>query len=385
MIRSGISSIIFISGHLPIMREQYILQVHDRARAYSERIPMAKNRLTRREFGKMLIAGSATAVLPALTTRHAYAADTVRGGLQIGAMGALRTSLPAASSKHGITFEAKDFRDSTSVLLAIEQNELEIGNTTTQHLIRAISENIPVRWVCGWGGGYNVLVARKGLNIKPGDAVALKSLAAARKQSGKPLVIGTPTGSLQHAKLATYLKSAGVDPDKDVQIANIPFPNHPRALEAGEVDMAMTLSAFGAIAIDKGDAALFLHLFGGSFGKQEVGLIVSEKLIRDKPALVQRIVNAHVDAMKTFMGQPDKQIELERKYSRLPDSVIQMQERHFLQYNFRTNIGDIRTMASELKQLGWVKDDLSGKVSSFIDLSFAAKASGLTADELSRW
>jgi NitT/TauT family transport system substrate-binding protein len=333
----------------------------------------------------MVIAGSASLALPAVTMRQAYAADTVRSGLQIGAMGALRTSLPAVSGKHGLTFEAKDFRDSTAVLLAIEQNELEIGNTTTQHLIRAISENIPVRWVCGWGGGYNVLVTRKGLSIKAGDAAALKALAATRKQSGKPLVIGTPTGSLQHAKLATYLKSAGVDPDRDVQIANIPFPNHPRALEAGEVDMAMTLSAFGAIAIDKGDASLFLHLFGGSFGKQEVGLIVSEKLIRDKPALVQRIVTAHVEAMKTFIGQPDRQIELERKYSRLPDSVIQMQERQFLHYNFRTNIEDIRKMASELKQLGWVKDDLSGKVGGFIDLSFAAKASGLSVDELSRW
>ena len=58
--------------------------------------------------------------------------------------------------------------------------------------------------------------------------------AAVAHAAGKPLVIGTPTGSLQHAKLAIYLKSAGVDPEKDVQIANIPFPNHPRALEAGD-------------------------------------------------------------------------------------------------------------------------------------------------------
>jgi NitT/TauT family transport system substrate-binding protein len=346
---------------------------------------MTNDRLTRRGFGQSLIAASAVVAMPALVMRPAHAADTVRGGLQIGAMGALRTTLPAASSKQDITFEAKDFRDSTAVLLALEQNELEIGNTTTQHLIRAISENIPVRWVCGWGGGYNVLVSRKGLDLKKGDAAALKALAAVRKQSGKPLVIGTPTGSMQHAKLAIYLKSAGVDPEKDVQIANISFPNHPRALEGGEVDMAMTLSAFGAMAIDKGDASLFLHLFGGSFGKQEVGLIVPEKLIKDKPALVQRIVSAHVDAMKTFIGQPDKQIEFERKYSRLPDSVIQMQEREFLQYNFRTNIADIRTMANELRQLGWVKDDLTGKIGNFVDLSFAAKASGLSVAELSTW
>ena len=346
---------------------------------------MAEDRITRRDFGMALSAAVGGIALPTMLAGQAQAADTFREGLQIGAMGALRTTLPAADKKYDLAFDAKDFRDSTSVLLAIEQGELEIGNTTTQHLIRAISENIPVRWVCGWAGGYNVLVSRKGLNLTPNDTAALKSEAASRRQSGKPLLIGVPTGSMQHAKLAIYLKSIGIDPDKDVQIANIPFPNHPRALEAAEVDLAMTLSAFGAIAIEKSDAVLFLHLFGGSFGKQEVGFIVTEKLIKEKPALVQRIVTAHVDVMKTFMGQPDKQIEFERKYSRLPDAVIAMQERDFLRYNFRTNVVDLKTMARELHQLGWVKEDFGPKVDSFIDLSFAAKASGLSPAELSAW
>ena len=346
---------------------------------------MTERSITRRDFGMALSAAVGGIALPTLLAGQAQAADAFREGLQIGAMGALRTTLSAAAKQYDLAFDAKDFRDSTSVLLAIEQGELEIGNTTTQHLIRAISENIPVRWVCGWAGGYNVLVSRKGLNLTPNDTAALKSEAASRRQSGKPLLIGVPTGSMQHAKLAIYLKSIGIDPDKDVQIANIPFPNHPRALEAAEVDLAMTLSAFGAIAIEKSDAVLFLHLFGGSFGKQEVGFIVTEKLIKEKPALVQRIVTAHVDVMKTFMGQPDKQIEFERKYSRLPDAVIAMQERDFLRYNFRTNVVDLKTMARELHQLGWVKEDFGPKVDSFIDLSFAAKASGLSPAELSAW
>jgi NitT/TauT family transport system substrate-binding protein len=346
---------------------------------------MTEYRITRRDLGKLLSAAAAGFALPATLMRHAHAADTFREGLQIGAMGALRTTLPGVDKKYDLTLDAKNFRDSTSVLLAIEQGELEIGNTTSQHLIRAISENIPVRWVCGWAGGYNVLVSRKGLNLKPNDDAALKSLAVSRKQSGKPLLFGVPTGSMQHAKLAIYLKSIGIDPDKDVQIANIPFPNHPRAIEAAEVDLAMTLSAFGAISIVKGDAVLFLHLFGGKFGKQEVGFIVTEKLIKEKPALVQRIVNAHVDSIKMFMGQPDKQIEFEKKYSRLPDPVITMQEREFLHYNFRTNVADIKTMARELHELGWVKEDFTSKVDSFIDLSFVAKASGLSPAELSTW
>jgi ABC-type nitrate/sulfonate/bicarbonate transport system substrate-binding protein len=340
--------------------------------------------ISRRSFGISSLSLLALATSQEFVSR-ALAADTVRHGIQIGGLGALRTTLPAAGKKYDLTYDIKDFRDSTAVLLAVEQGELDIGNTTTQHLIRAISEGIPVAWICGWGGGYNVLVARKGLDIKQNDATALKALVASRKAAGKPLSFGVPSGSLQHAKLSVYLKSIGVDPEKDIQIANIPFPNHPRALEAGEVDMAMTLSAFGAIAINKGDAVLYLHLFGGEFGKQEVGFIVSQKLIQTKPELVQRIVSSHVDAMRLFMDQPDKQIEFEKKYSRLPDPVIAMQEREFLKYNYRTNVDDIKKMARELFQLGWVKEDLSGKVDNFVDQTFLAKATGLSKAELSKW
>jgi ABC-type nitrate/sulfonate/bicarbonate transport system substrate-binding protein len=339
--------------------------------------------MTRRQLGLALTSFAAIAGVPVVTP--AFAADTVRHGIQIGALGALRTTLPETAAQQDIKYDYKDFRDSTSVLLALEQGELEIGNTTTQHLVRAISEGIPVRWVAGWGGGYNVLVARKGLKVTPGQPASLKTLIASSKQAGKPVSIGVPTGSLQHAKLSVFLKSLAVDPEKDVQIANIPFPNHPRALEAGEVDLAMTLSAFGAIAIDKGDGFLFAHLFGSNFGKQEVGFIVTSKLIGDKPNLIQRIVNSHVAAMNMFIGKPEKQIEFEKKYSRLSDNVIDMQERQFLQYSYRTNVSDIKTMARELHQLGWVKEDYGNKVESYLDLRFLAKATGLSPTDLSQW
>src|SRR5690349_5318186 len=90
---------------------------------------MIKRLMSRRSFGMMstgLITATAmqgTAIFPAL------AAETVRDGLQIGAMGALRSSLPEAAKKYDLAYDVKDFRDSTAVLLALEQGELDIGNT----------------------------------------------------------------------------------------------------------------------------------------------------------------------------------------------------------------------------------------------------------------
>jgi NitT/TauT family transport system substrate-binding protein len=320
-----------------------------------------------------------------LRLTHARGDDTVRSGTVIGALGALRTVLPNVEKKYGLKYDMKDFRDATSCLLALDQGELDLTSITSQHLVRAISEGIDIVWISGWGGGYNVLVARKGFDAPTADDAALKAAILARRQQGKPVTIGVPTGSMQHAKLLYYLKSLGVDGERDTEIVNVPFPNHPRALEAGEVDMAMTLCLFGAIAIDKGDATLVRHLFGDETGKQEIGFIVNRKLTRDKPELVQRIVSSHVEAMDRLMGNPDLRVELEQKYSRLPDPVIAMQERQFLTYNYRTNVADLRAMARELHDLGWMKEDYSDRVDRYIDLAFLAKATGQSPTELATW
>jgi len=323
-------------------------------------------------------------LLLTLFAGSALAQDVVRHGIQIGALGALRTTLPEVAARHGLKYDIKDFTDSTAALRALEQGELEVANTTTQHLVRAINEGIDVVWVAGWGGGYNVLVAREQFNVPASDPAALKAAIDHRKGSN-PVKIAVPTGSLQHAKLLSFLRSAKIDPDKDVQIVNVPFPNHPRAIEAGEVDMAMTLAGFGSLAMEKSHARLVQHLFDAGSGKQEVGFIVHRRLIQQKPELVQRIVDSHVDAMKLFVGNMDKQVEFEKKYSRFPPSVVDRTERTFLRYDYRTNVVDLKNMAREMRDLGWAKEDFSPRIDKAVDFRFLSKATGQSVEALSRW
>lgn len=316
--------------------------------------------------------------------RDAGAQDTIRHGIQIGALGALRTTLPLVEKKYDLKYDIKNFRDSTAALRAVDQGELEIANTTAQHLVRAIAEDIDVVWVAGWGGGYNVLVAGKDFAL-PNTEDAVVKAAIMKRKAADPVKIGVPTGSMQHAKLIQYLRSIGVDDKKDVRVVNIPFPNHPRALQAGEVDMAMTLAGFGALAVEKSGGKLVKHLFGGPFGKQEIGFIVQRSLIEKKPDLVARIIASHVEAMNMFVGDMDQQIAYEKKYSRFPPAVIDMAERKFLRYHYRTNVVDLKAMAAQLNELGWMKTDLSPKIDSVLNLTFLAKASGKNVAELSSW
>ena len=299
--------------------------------------------MKRTSFHRMMRVGAAALAIGLCAIGHgASAEDTVRSGIQIGALGALRTTLPEIQAKHGLKYDIKDFRDSTEALRALDQGELEIANTTAQHLVRAIEEGINVVWVAGWGGGYNVLVAGKDFALPAADDAAVKAAILKRKASA-PVKIGVPTGSMQHARLLQYLRAIGVDANKDVTVVNIPFPAHPQALQGGEVDMDMTLAGFGVLAMEKSGAKLVKHLFGGPYGKQEIGFIVQRSLIEKKPDLVARIVASHVEAMNMFSGDMAKQVMYEKKYSRFPPTVIETAEQKFLRYDYRTNVADLKT------------------------------------------
>jgi NitT/TauT family transport system substrate-binding protein len=314
----------------------------------------------------------------------AAAADTVRYGAQIGAQYSLRQALEDNQDKYGLKYEFREFRSGTDNILALEQREVDVSTATSQHLLQAVERDIPIVWVAGWGGGYNTFVERADLNVPPGDYAALKKLALERKGAGKKLKIGVPTGTMQHLLLLTALKDAGINADADVDVVNIPFPVHPRALEAGEVDMVVGLGLFGAMSVTSGKGKLFQHMYAGKWGKQEIGFFVHRKLIDEKPDLVQRIVSSHADAIAR-VADPAKRYEMEQKASKLPPPVLKMSETEFLHVDYRTNVPDIAQMAKRMYAAGWTKRDLSGDVSKSIDLRFLEKATGKSGAELSHW
>ena len=69
--------------------------------------------MKRTSFHRMMRVGAAALAIGLCAIGHgASAEDTVRSGIQIGALGALRTTLPEIQAKHGLKYDIKDFRDS---------------------------------------------------------------------------------------------------------------------------------------------------------------------------------------------------------------------------------------------------------------------------------
>jgi ABC-type nitrate/sulfonate/bicarbonate transport system substrate-binding protein len=336
----------------------------------------------RLKFGVRLAGLAVAAMGLALTADPAAAQDVVRHGLQRGALGALKVTLPLVQQKYNLKYDLRTFNDSTTVILAMEQKELEMGNLTAQHVVRAIDEGMSLVVVIGWGGGYNVLFGGKDFPLARDDFAGLKKLVADRKAAGNKLKIGVPTGSQQHLKLTYLLKNNGIDSAKDVDILNIPFPNHIRSVDGKEVDMAMTIAPFAALAVSTTGAKVFHHVYGKDAGQWEIGQAVRTDLVKQKPDLVQRIVSSHVDAMKMFVADVAKQVEFEQKETTFPKPVVEMIQKEFLRLTIKVTIDDIKLTAKQMFELGWAKKDHSAEVEKYVDLSFLAKATGMSEQEL---
>ena len=325
---------------------------------------------------------SALAAVVAMGAGPAAAQDVVRHGLQRGALGALKVTLPMVQDKYKLKYEIKTFNDSTTVILALEQKELEIGNLTAQHVVRAIDEGMNLSVVIGWGGGYNVLFGGKDMTLAKDDFAAFKKLVAERKAAGNKVKIGVPTGSQQHLKLTYLLKQHGIDGAKDLDVVNVPFPNHVRSVDGKEVDMAMTIAPFAALAVKNTGAKVFHHVYGKDAGQWEIGQAVRRDLIRERPEFVQRIVSSHAEAMKMFVSDVAKQIEYETKDGSFPPPVVEMIQKEFLRETIKVTIADIKLTAKQMYEVGWAKKDHSDEVEKYVDLSFLAKATGMSEAEL---
>lgn len=325
-----------------------------------------------------LVASTSIAV-PALAQKM----DVVRFGLQIGAVGPLRMTIVEEGKKQGLDIQIKDFRDATAVMLAIESGELDIGNVTNQHVIRAATEGIDIVVVAGWGGGSNALIANEAVPVGENDWAGFRKFVATRKQAGEPVKIGVGTGSMQHLKLLVALKEHGID-QKDVNIVNVPFPVHPRAIDGKQVDMVMSIAIFGCFNLVKKTGKLVYHAAPKQGTVQEISFAVKGVATRERTEYVQRIVNAIVASMKTFEGNVDRQIDLHTKYLKVPRPLIDCYWRQFMRPTFKIDMQELGLLAKQMHEHKWSKDDQTRKLGKYIDFRFLEKATGLTQEQLGK-
>ena len=152
--------------------------------------------------------------------------------------------------------------------------------------------------------------------------VARPNIKNAEELKGKKVAIGTPSGS---ASLATYvaLDYLGLNPRRDniVLLGVGGVPERMAALRAGSVEATSLSPEFGQIVTGEGYRVL-LDTGKENIPFQSSGLVMSRKLIKSNPQLVENMAKAIIEGV-AFIHNPANKKTVEgtlAKYLRLDRS-----------------------------------------------------------------
>lgn len=146
-----------------------------------------------------------------------------------------------------------------------------------------------------------------------GSALALKP-ELARNYTGpedlKGLKIGIiPTTSIQEAILTKWLMDNGIDP-KDVEMISMGGGDAVTTIGAGAIDGAFVHHPYPAIMEMEGSGKVVVN--SGEMWPNHACccLLVSGKLIKEQPDLVEQVIRTHINATKYNIAHPDEAAEI---------------------------------------------------------------------------
>lgn len=311
------------------------------------------------------------------------ASRTLKVGHLARQLGNLVPQYEEVGPKHGVKFEVSLFPDGAALLGALSRGDILLAAPTKVQLVQAVDRGEDLVMVCGYAGGYVVYVTRKDLQVAEGywDFIKLSALPDVPKRRFK---IGVPTASLQYVSLLEQLKANSIDPERDVEIINVPFNEHINALTSGQIDMAASLALFAAQGLVQGRVNRFKHAKDTALGHFDVGFLTTRRLAKERPDDLQDVIAAHYEAMRNITTDPTRGLAREVAYAQLPEEVVK-KSYEFLTFDHRVDVAAIRSTAAVMWDLKLTKQDLSAKVAEYVDLSFLAKAAGKPVADVSKW
>ena len=340
--------------------------------------------IDRRSFLRLVGVGGSAAAARALLPAPAGATTNITAGWQVKWGGQLVANYPEVERRFDVKFKVVTFPHTVAAMQALTSGNIDVTHLTTQHFVRAIDENLNLYLVCGLCAGLIEFDVHKSVPLEYGDWAALKQYVAKRQAEGRPLTVGVPTGSYQHLMVNWQLARHGIDPAKDVKVLNINFPEHPRIMELGQVDMVSTISVFGASIVVGGHGKVFSYPYDAPSGIQNVSFAVRKETLEKNPQLVQVFVQSHVALLKRIMESPDQLIEDQVRYSGLPRAILE----HDLKntgFSFHIRVADVKGMANMMHEVGWTKQNRSGELERYIEWSYLTRATGLSEAQLRTW
>ena len=198
------------------------------------------------------------------------------------------------------TVEEKVFQSGPPEMQAMLAGALDVAYVGTAPPITAIAQGLDAKIVAA-------------VNINGSDLVLRPNVTYSGPKSLEGLSIGTfPPGSIQDIVMKKWLENNGVDISK-VQIHGMGPGDAVTAIEAGKIDgVFLPHPSPTQIALDgKGRSVVQ----SGEMWPNHAccSLLISGKLLREQPALVEQIIKTHIKATEYVNAHPDEAAQIYAK------------------------------------------------------------------------
>ena len=169
-------------------------------------------------------------------------------------------------------------------------------------------------------------------------------------------------------------EKAGLNADRDVNWAIVPFPSQGEAVRSGKLDLGAFPEPFATNEQRKGGMrTLFTSKDANAYDEELMHVAVSPEFVSKNPAVVRAFVADLVAATKYFLANEKqaKQALLDSKMVGLPPEVYFNMKDYAMSPEGRVEVETLRQMQDDLLKYKFTKTKVDP--AGFVDLSFLPK------------
>jgi len=170
------------------------------------------------------------------------------------------------------------------------------------------------------------------------------------------------------------IAKGGLNPDRDVKIAPVPFPAQGEALRSKKIDVGAFPQPFAGMEAKKGGVkTLFTSKTAVPFDEVLMTVLFREEFMQKNPAAVRAFMGDLVVATKWYLANTKaaKQALIDSKLVQIPAEIYLDIEDSYRDPNCRIDIGAMNKMQDMQVELGFQKDKVD--VTKVVDMSWLPK------------